>query len=465
MTNLRKALTLLLACAALTALPLAAQTPPDCSFTFNFTGASTQTAVSNLSNNTPCVNWRLTLSTTGTLSATVTFYTSPDNITFTAVPNTVCSSTVQPPCVLQGANPIVGTQGMLYSSSYGSYVRVVVTLPSGAGTGTVRAYGAKGASANAGGSPTGGGGSVTNIATTGPITGGPITGAGTIGLDTTKVAQKFFGTAAPGSVATNLPGDLFTDTTAHNEYVCNAPSGTAAPACTSVAAAGWLLLNGVPYIGATGNVNLGANSLYVGDGTSALPSMAFASDPSAGFYKMNAVAISAGTGSPYINAFSAFEVNSGLNALITTVMNLRGTIGVYGWAPAGNATTAADTGLSRSAAGRVYVGNGTAGDVSGQLFASAFGSGGTFPTITGCGTISATAGGATAGTFTTNTTGVCAAVIPLPTALNGWTCYAQDTTQHVVANILIQSASATNSCTVTGTTIANDVIKFMAIGW
>ena len=223
-----------------------AQTP-DCSFTFKFTGVATQTAVSNLSGGTPCVNWRLTLSTTGSLSATVTFYTSPDNSTWTAVPNTVCSSTVQPPCVLQGANPMVGTQGMLYAASYGSYVRVVVSSPSGAGTGTVRGYGAKGASATslpAGGGGGGGSGTVTNVATTGPITGGPITATGTIGLDTTKVAQKFFGTAAPGSVATNLPGDLFTDTTAHNEYVCNAPSGTAAPACTAVTAAGWLLVNG-----------------------------------------------------------------------------------------------------------------------------------------------------------------------------------------------------------------------------
>ena len=243
MTNLRKALPyLLLACAALMALPLAAQ--PDCSFTFTFTGASTQTAVSNLSQNTPCVNWRLTLSTTGTLSATVTFYTSPDNITFTAVPNTVCSSTVQPPCVLQGANPIVGTQGMLYVTAYGSYVQVVVTSPSGAGTGTVRGYGAKGASASGGGSGGGGGaGTVTNVATASPITGGPITGSGTIGLDTTLVAQKFFGTGAPGSVAGNLPGDLFTNT-AGQEYVCGAASGTAAPACTSVTAGGWLLVNG-----------------------------------------------------------------------------------------------------------------------------------------------------------------------------------------------------------------------------
>lgn len=61
--------------------------------------------------------------------------------------------------------------------------------------------------------------------------------------DPTKRAQKFFGTAAPGSVTGNLPGDFFTDTTAHNSYVCNAPAGTAAPACTAVATAGWLLLN------------------------------------------------------------------------------------------------------------------------------------------------------------------------------------------------------------------------------
>ena len=65
----------------------------------------------------------------------------------------------------------------------------------------------------------------------------------TASVNTTLIAQKFFGTAAPGSVAGNLPGDLFTDTTNHHEYVCNAPSGTAAPACTSVTAAGWLQID------------------------------------------------------------------------------------------------------------------------------------------------------------------------------------------------------------------------------
>ncbi len=61
-------------------------------------------------------------------------------------------------------------------------------------------------------------------------------------LPTATVMQKFFGTSAPGSVSGNLPGDLYEDTTNHVIYACNAPSGTAAPACTTVAAGGWTQL-------------------------------------------------------------------------------------------------------------------------------------------------------------------------------------------------------------------------------
>lgn len=68
-------------------------------------------------------------------------------------------------------------------------------------------------------------------------------GSTTVGIDTTITPQKFFGTTAPGSVSGNLPGDTFSDTTNHNDYWCNATSGTAAPACTSVTTGGWTLLN------------------------------------------------------------------------------------------------------------------------------------------------------------------------------------------------------------------------------
>jgi hypothetical protein len=73
----------------------------------------------------------------------------------------------------------------------------------------------------------------------------------------TRIAQKFFGTAAPGSVTGNLPGDTFSDTTNHNDYWCNAVAGTAPPACTSVTAGSWTLLNG----GGGGLADPGANGV------------------------------------------------------------------------------------------------------------------------------------------------------------------------------------------------------------
>ena len=57
----------------------------------------------------------------------------------------------------------------------------------------------------------------------------------------TVVAQKFFGTSAPGSVPNNLPGDTYFDA-AGNEYVCKAAFSTAAPACTTVGPNGWVMV-------------------------------------------------------------------------------------------------------------------------------------------------------------------------------------------------------------------------------
>jgi hypothetical protein len=74
-------------------------------------------------------------------------------------------------------------------------------------------------------------------------------------VNTTLITQKFFGTSAPGSVAGNLPGDTFSDTTNNKDYWCNAPSGTAAPACTSVAVGGWTLLNGGSGCTSAGAIN------------------------------------------------------------------------------------------------------------------------------------------------------------------------------------------------------------------
>lgn len=150
-------------------LPLFAQN--ECAWTFTATGDATQTAQSNLSGNTPCANWRITYSVTGTLATTVTFQTSPDNSSWTSVPNTVCSSSVQPPCIFQGTNPLTGTtQGMSLFAAYGTYVRVTTSSSSGTGTATIRGYGAKGASASSGNGIGGGGGGSGTVTHTGTLT-------------------------------------------------------------------------------------------------------------------------------------------------------------------------------------------------------------------------------------------------------------------------------------------------------
>lgn len=76
----------------------------------------------------------------------------------------------------------------------------------------------------------------------------------------------------------------------------------------------------------------------------------------------------------------------------------------------------------------------------------------------GCATVSAIKGTATAFQFATSGT-TCTPVIQLPPAPNGWACFAQDVTHNVV---FTQTASQTYSCTVTGTTTASDVVQVSA---
>jgi hypothetical protein len=75
------------------------------------------------------------------------------------------------------------------------------------------------------------------------------------------IAQQFFGTAAPGSVAGNLPGDRYSDTTNHHDYWCGAASGTAAPACTSVTTGGWTQADAAGGGGASGQTMSSGGSI------------------------------------------------------------------------------------------------------------------------------------------------------------------------------------------------------------
>jgi hypothetical protein len=115
----------------------------------------------------------------------------------------------------------------------------------------------------------------------------------------------------------------------------------------------------------------------------------------------------------------------------------------------------------------VAVGNGgTSQDFSGTLkLASIQLSGGTKPTLTtGSCSGSSAAGGATAGTFVA---AACTAgtyiLSGLPAAPVGYVCDAHD--QTTSADLLNQTASSTTSVTLTGTTLANDVIAYKCIGF
>jgi len=197
MTTLRKVLPLFLLAFVWTSHQAKAQNNPDCSFTFTFTTDANGQTVSNLSANTPCVNWRVTLSATGTLTTLATFQTSPDGIVWTAVPNTLCSTTAQPPCIIQGANPINGAQGMVYMAAYGNYVRIITSASAGAGTGTIRAYGSKGSSPSAS-IISGGGGAGFIFQTTDPL--GPCT-VGTPNVQNTVTGAQYacVGPAGPNA--------------------------------------------------------------------------------------------------------------------------------------------------------------------------------------------------------------------------------------------------------------------------
>jgi trimeric autotransporter adhesin len=127
-----------------------------------------------------------------------------------------------------------------------------------------------------------------------------------------------------------------------------------------------------------------------------------------------------------------------------------------------------DTGLSRTAAGVVGVGNGNQGDTTGRVKAAGYISVGTkFTTNNGC-TDSATAGGATAGTFTVGSTS-CTEVITMgngATSPNGWSCTVVDiTTLADVTNPHQTTSNTTTATIVTGTVVSGDKIQFSCIGY
>jgi len=80
------------------------------------------------------------------------------------------------------------------------------------------------------------------------------------------------------------------------------------------------------------------------------------------------------------------------------------------------------------------------------------------PSLSGC-SLTSSIGGAGAGAFNSGTTGTCTVVItPGITAKNGFRCSATDLT--TVADIILQTAFTTTTCTIAGTTVSADQITW-----
>ena len=204
---MRCSLFFLLAISFLGFSPPARAQQQDCSFQFQFTGDSNQAAQNNSSQTRPCVNWRVTWSTSGTLSTTVTFQISPDGTVWTSVPNSICSSTQQPPCVISGANPSTGAQGQIYLSAYGTYIRVTTSRSSGSGTGTVAIFGVKGASASAGSGSGGGSGPSLNAYYV--VTQASNSPPNAVNLGSLSGSTELLGATISGGVATPFAGPTY----------------------------------------------------------------------------------------------------------------------------------------------------------------------------------------------------------------------------------------------------------------
>lgn len=203
----------------------------------------------------------------------------------------------------------------------------------------------------------------------------------------------------------------------------------------------------------------GTGSVTFNAGTAANPSMQFAG-----------MATNTGFDSPSTTSVCLITTGTCHALLVGTGVKV-GSGDAFGFASTAAATGSIDTGLTRSAAGIILVGNGSAADSSGVLkLAGVMSLGTKFTTNAGCGeSAGTTTGGATAGKFTTSGSTSCTTTITMgnsATAPNGWSCTVHDITTAASANNPSSKSGSTTTAVITsGTIVASDVIEFSCTGY
>lgn len=141
-------------------------TPYDCLNSGTLTAATRGDVFANsfAGGQSLCSSFRVEYYTDGFTAVSLQFETA-DRLadgtvgTWTAVPNSICSTTVQPPCLIDGSNPIATVgYGTLAVSAYAPFYSINVNSVMGTGHIYYRIYGYKGLSAKSGGGKAGGAG-------------------------------------------------------------------------------------------------------------------------------------------------------------------------------------------------------------------------------------------------------------------------------------------------------------------
>jgi hypothetical protein len=146
-----------------------------------------------------------------------------------------------------------------------------------------------------------------------------------------------------------------------------------------------------------------------------------------------------------------------------------GSGGIAGFSSAADLSAAQDTSLTRSAAGVLAIGGGTAGSTTAKVKASGYMSVGTaFSTNAGCGE-SAPSDGSTAGRIVTVGSTSCTTIVTMgdsASAPHGWDCNVHDiTTAADYNNPSVLTSNATTATIVTGTIVSGDTLRLSCIGF
>jgi hypothetical protein len=206
--------------------------------------------------------------------------------------------------------------------------------------------------------------------------------------------------------------------------------------------------------GSSGN-GVNTASLWLGNVTATTGNWIIATDGSNTYINNSGGTIDFGTAGSIVAA----QRSTGLNVLAT---------GQFGFASSGGASNAPDTALQRDSAGVAAIVNGTQGTTAANYraikYSGSIHSGTTFTlSSNGC-SANTLVGGASAGSFVSQTSGTCAVTILMGnslTAPNGFHCSFQDHT--TPGDTLSQTGAAdTTHCSMTGTTVTGDLISFVA---